>query len=53
MVDLLQRAFPPEGEQRWRERMHAAVPGLAREHWDGDAVAKVLGQTSAALNLLP
>ena len=53
MVDLLQRAFPSEWEQRWRERMHAAVPGLARDHWDTDAVAEVLGRTSAALGLRP
>ncbi|GAA3700071.1 malate:quinone oxidoreductase [Arthrobacter ginkgonis] len=53
MVDLLQQAFPSEWEQRWRQRMHAAIPGLARDRWDGDAVTEVLGQTSAALNLRP
>ncbi|GER22213.1 putative malate:quinone oxidoreductase [Zafaria cholistanensis] len=53
MVDLLQRAFPTQWEQGWRERMHAAVPGLARDHWDAGAVAEVLGRTSAALKLRP
>src|SRR5665811_2567517 len=28
MVDLLQRAFPSEWEQGWREQLHEAIPGL-------------------------
>jgi malate dehydrogenase (quinone) len=53
MVDLLQRAFPSDWERRWRGRMQAAIPGLARDQWDGGAVAEVLDRTSAALNLRP
>jgi malate dehydrogenase (quinone) len=53
MVDLLQRAFPSEWEQGWREQLHEAIPGLDVDHWDAAAVVQALARTSAALKLRP